>query len=116
MDSHTADDKSAEPAGSRRPGVSRRTFLRGTTLTAAAVGVAASVPGLSGLLASGTASTPALEESLVAADGDAASLSEPLVAHIRDVATGEISLFQGEREVVIRDLTLARRLATSAHP
>jgi hypothetical protein len=116
MDSHTTDDQPVEPAKAERPGVSRRTFLRGTTLTAAAVGVAASVPGLSGLLASGTASAPAVEESLIGADGETASLSEPLVAHIKDVATGEISLFHGEQEVVIRDPSLARRLATSARP
>jgi hypothetical protein len=116
MDHHRTDDEFADPAESGRAGVSRRTFLRGTTLTAAAVGIAASVPNLSGLLASGSAATPAIDESLVEADGEAAGLSEPLVAHIKDVATGEISLFHGEQEVVVHDPALARRLATSARP
>ncbi len=112
-----ASDKPAVGPDEPQPaGVSRRTFLRGTTLTAAAVGVAASVPGLSGLLAGAPSTAPEVEHSLTGAESDADGLSEPLVAHVKDLATGEMSLYQGEREVVIRDVGLARRLASSARP
>jgi hypothetical protein len=108
-------DRSPETEEPSRPGVSRRAFLRSTTLTAAAVGVAGSVPGFSGLLAAGSADAPAIEAGGAEVEGDAAQLSVPVVAHIRDLSTGEMSVFQGEREVVIRDASLARRLAASAH-
>ena len=42
--------------------------------------------------------------------------AQPLLAHVKDLSTGEISLFQGEREVVIRDPALARRLFSAARP
>jgi hypothetical protein len=32
------------------------------------------------------------------------------LAHIRDLSTGEITLFQGEQEFVVRDPALARQL------
>jgi TAT (twin-arginine translocation) pathway signal sequence len=112
-----ASDQSAAGPDEPQPfGLSRRTFLRGTTLTAAAVGVAGSVPGLSGLLAGAPSAAPEVEQSVIGAESDAAGLSDPLVAHVKDLATGEISLFQGEREIVIRDPGLALRLASSAHP
>lgn len=98
------------------PGVSRRAFLRATTLGAAAVGAAGSIPGLSGMLAGGTSDAPQVEQDLAGAEGDAASISGPIVAQVKDPSTGEISLFHGEREVVIHDVGLARRLATSARP
>ena len=39
-----------------------------------------------------------------------ASLTGPLLAHIRDLSTGEITLFQGEQEFVVRNPALARQL------
>ena len=33
---------------------------------------------------------------------DSGALTEPLVAHVKDLGTGEISLFQGEQEVIFR--------------
>jgi hypothetical protein len=110
------DSKPPKPGELRLSALSRRAFLWRTTLTAAAVGVAGSVPGLSSLIAGGTAEAPVVEDSVVGAEGDAAGLSDPLVAHVTDLSTGEISLYQGEREVVIRDAGLARRLAASARP
>ena len=43
-----------------------------------------------------------------------AALSEPLVAQVKDMTTGEMSLFQGEREVVVRIPALARSLLSAA--
>jgi hypothetical protein len=47
---------------------------------------------------------------------DSGLLSEPLVAHVKDLSTGEISLFQGEREVLVRSPALARGLMSAARP
>jgi hypothetical protein len=106
-------DSQSSPTGGGRGGVSRRTFLRRGALTAAAVGVVGSVPGLSGFLVGGAAEAPALETGATEAEGGA--MAEPLLAQIKDVNTGEISLFQGEREIVIHDSTIARSLANAAH-
>jgi len=100
----------------RLSGLSRRAFLAKGSLTAAAVGVAGSLPGLGGLLAGGAAEAPAAETGAAELEGDAAALEQPLLAHVRDLSTGEISLFQGEREVVVRDPALARRLVSAVRP
>jgi hypothetical protein len=95
-------------------GVSRRTFLGRGSLAIAAAGVLSSVPGLSGLVGAAEADAPALDASVAGAEGGAANLSEPLVAHVRDFSTGEISLFNGTREVIVRDPQLARHLVRAA--
>lgn len=96
--------------------VSRRSFLQKGSLTAAAVGVVGSVPGLSGLLASSAPELPAAETGATQVEGDVGALSEPLVAHVTNLGTGDISLYQGEREVLIRDPALASRLFSAARP
>jgi hypothetical protein len=94
--------------------VSRRTFLGRGSVTVAAAGLLSSIPGLSSLLGTAGADGPALDgaaaDGAAAADASAGSLTEPLVAHVRDVSSGEISLFTGTREVLIRDPQLANRL------
>jgi hypothetical protein len=97
-----------------RGGLSRRNFLRRGTFTAAAVAVAGSVPGLSTLVAGTTANAPAVEAGVDDVGDDAGALSEPLIAQVKDVTTGEMSLFQGEREVVVRIPELARSLLSAA--
>ena len=94
--------------------LSRRAFLRRGTLAAAAVGVVGSVPGLSGLLAGGAAEAPAVETGASEAEADVGALTQPLLAHVKDLSTGEISLFQGEQEIVIRNPAIARSLFTAA--
>jgi hypothetical protein len=93
-------------------GVSRRTFLGRGSMAVAAAGVLSSVPGLSGLLSAGETEAPAADASVAGAD--AADLSEPLVAHVRDLSTGEISLFNGTNEVIVRNPQLANQLARAA--
>ena len=106
-------DERAEQTGGWRDGLSRRSFLRRGTFTAATVAVVSSVPGLSSLVA-GTADVPAVETGASDAEMDSGVLSEPLVAHVKDVGTGEISLYQGEREVLVRSPALARSLMSAA--
>jgi len=107
-------DEGSPQAGGWREGLSRRTFLRRGTFTAAAVAVAGSIPGVSTLVASTTTEAPAVDTGLTDAASDGSSLSEPLVAQVKDLSTGEISLFQGEREVVVRSPALARGLVSAA--
>jgi uncharacterized membrane protein YbjE (DUF340 family) len=94
---------------------SRRVFLRRGTITGAAVALVGSFPGLSGLVSTAVADAPAVEPEAAAVTGDAGavSLAQPLLAHVKDLGTGEISLFQGEREVIFHDPALARRLLSA---
>jgi len=91
-------------------GMSRRAFLMRSTVATAAVGVAGSLPGLGGLLTAGAADVPAVEPEATEVSEDAGALTGPLLAHVTDLTTGEITLFQGEQEFVVRDPALARQL------
>jgi hypothetical protein len=113
MDQSERED-SGQPSGSWWDGLSRRAFLRRGAVTAAAVGVVGSVPGLSGLLVGGAAEAPAAESGATEAEGDVGALTQPLVAQVKDLGTGQISLFQGEQETVVRNPALARQLVAAA--
>jgi hypothetical protein len=100
--------------------VSRRSFLGKGSIAVAAAGVLSSVPGLSSFFSAAASEAPA-GDAAVAGDAvvagsepGAVTLSEPLVAHVRDVSSGEISLFNGTREVIVRDPQLAGRLVRAA--
>jgi hypothetical protein len=82
-------------------GLSRRTFLSSTSATAAVIGLIATVPGLAQAREAVDASTPPASTPL---------LNEPLVAYVRDPGLGEIVLYVGTREVVLRDPALVARL------
>ena len=107
------DDETTSQVGGWRGGLSRRSFLRRGTFTAAAVAVAGSVP-VSTFLATTATESPAVDNEVTDAADEAGSLTEPLVAQVKDPSTGEISLFQGEREVVVRSPALARGLMSAA--
>ena len=109
------DDETA-PSGGGPGGLSRRNFLRRGAFTTAAVAVASSVPGVSALVATTAADGPALDTGVTDAADDAGPLTEPLIAQVKDAGTGEISLFQGEREVVVHSPALARSLMSAARP
>ena len=108
------DDNSAPPPGRWREGLSRRNFLRRGAFTTAAVAVASSVPGISTLIATTASEAPAVDTGVSDAADEAGPLTEPLIAQVKDPSTGEISLFQGEREVVVRSPALARSLMSAA--
>jgi len=87
--------------------VTRRGFIKKTSVGAVALGTMATVPGMGMTAAHAAAGHPAT-------DLTAAELREPLVAHVRNVASGEIAVMVGEREVIIQDRELAARLARAA--
>jgi len=88
--------------------LNRRVFMIRSSLAVAAAGAATAMPGLLPALSAAEVDAPAADS--VVADEAVGTMSEPLVAHIRDLSTGEISLFSGEQEVVVRDPSLANKL------
>ena len=89
-------------------GVSRRTFLGRGSMAVAAAGVLSSVPG--SRACSARASQKPLPPTPLSPDRRRRRQpDEPLVAHVRDLSTGEISLFNGTREVIVRDPQLANQ-------
>lgn len=87
---------------SRMDRLTRRRFLRNTSVGAAAVGL---LPAASGLVAA--EQSPAASE----VAQEAPALTENLVALIHTAAQGELTLFVGTREIVVRDTELIARLA-----
>jgi hypothetical protein len=87
--------------------LSRRMFLKRGSVAVALAGAASSLPVLPVLSEVGD-SGPASSAPAELPDG--ADLAEPLIAHVRDLGRGEISLFVGEREVIVRDPSLATRI------
>jgi hypothetical protein len=80
----------------------RRNFLIAGGAGAAAAGVVAAVPAVAG------AQTPSPAPTALPRDATA------LVAHVADPATGTVTLFVGEREVLVHDRELVARLARAA--
>jgi hypothetical protein len=85
--------------------LTRRGFIRKTSVGAATLGALVAVPRLAEVDA---APQPH------AAGGPTAGHHEPLLAHVRNRATGEIALLVGTREVVIHDRELVMRLVKAA--
>ncbi len=93
--------------------LSRRNFLKRGSVAVAGAGLMASVPMstlLPELMGSGEAVAPASEAAAVDAS-QAGSLGDTLVAHVRNLGTGEISVMQGQREVILHDPQIASKLA-----
>jgi hypothetical protein len=84
--------------------LSRRGFIKTTSIGAATIGALATMPGL-------VAAHAAEPEMPAAASTDSA---RQLVAFVRDASRGEIILMVDEREIVIRDHELVQRLIRAA--
>ncbi len=84
--------------------VNRRSFIWQTSAGAAAVALAA------------TATTrPVQTPAISSVELSTPTITEPIAAYVRNVAAGEIAIFIGTREVVIRDAALVRQLLQAAH-
>jgi len=77
----------------------RRAFIRGAGVTAAAATAAVMVPGV----ATAASKSPS-DDGSPAPDGS-------VVAFVKDAKAGSITVMRGEREVQITDKALARKLA-----
>jgi hypothetical protein len=91
-------------------GLSRRSFLTRSSLALAAGGVATAVPGLTSMIETAQVDAPEIEGAATDGEAAAADLGGPLVAHVKDLRSGEISFYEGERQVVYKDPGLAARL------
>ena len=89
---------------------SRRQFLRRSSAVAAAAGVAAAVPATAAKALS-SRSTKEPEPKLP----NDPSVDVPVVAHVRDVRKGVVSLYTGEREIVVKNRRLAAALYHATH-
>lgn len=86
----------------------RRIFLAGSGVGAAAVGLAALTPAMTG--STDGATTVSSGALLSSAESGASTLTGSLVAVVRDVSDHEISLMVGEEEIVVHDAELVARL------
>jgi hypothetical protein len=77
----------------------RRTFLRNTGIAVAAAGAASVVPTAAGALQDDHPPVP---------DDERADIA--VVAHVRNVRKGEVVLYTGEQEVVVKNKRLAALL------
>jgi hypothetical protein len=89
----------------RMESIDRRRFLLQGGAAVAAVGVASTVP-----LTAANALNKGRGNAAHAAVPAGASLDEPVIAHLRNLQTGEVSLFKGHTEVVVKDRHLAALL------
>jgi hypothetical protein len=85
--------------------LTRRGFIKQTSVSVATIGVLAAAP-----LVAFPDAPDAVATDLSAEEASVAELSGPLVAHVRDLATGEISLMSGTQEIIYRDPELVMRL------
>jgi hypothetical protein len=103
-ESHQVDE---DASGS---GLSRRLFLRRSSLTVVAAGVASALPALPSVVTAAEEEAPAAEAEV----GEGESMTGPLIAHVKNLQSGEVSLFSGDREINILDRGLAARLFNAA--
>lgn len=93
----------------------RRVFLAGSGVGAAAVGLAAVTSAVApGSAVPGSAASADPGALLASAESAASSLTGSLVAVVHDVADTEVSLMVGEEEIVVRDRELVARLVRAA--
>lgn len=84
--------------------LTRRSFLKQTSASAATLGLLPAVPALA--VFSHSPKAPVTDLS--------ATLTRPMVAHVSDVASGEITLFVGDQEIVFHDPQIVARLIKAA--
>ncbi|MBV8967588.1 MAG: twin-arginine translocation signal domain-containing protein [Verrucomicrobia bacterium] len=85
--------------------LTRRSFLKQTSVGAATLGLLSSLPALAAI-----PDSPQATKSEV----PAAAFSGPMIAHVSDVATGEVALLVGAREFIFHDPQLVARLMKAA--
>jgi hypothetical protein len=107
LDSGPAD---ARPSFPRRSGINRRSFLKRGGVAAAAAGFIA-IPGGTAILGAFESEAPALDsEASAATETEVASMPDAVVAHVKDLSSGDISIYSGTNEVVLRNPALAAQI------
>ena len=88
--------------------MSRRNFLRNASVSVAAAGTAAAVPGVLGL--AGSVAGPDVATVI---DSTAPDVEGPVVAHVVDASTGTVAVYHGLREVVVQSPSLVSALTSA---
>jgi len=91
-----------QPAIRPRPGLSRRSVIRG------AAGLAGA--GLAAGTITGALATPTAAAARPAGQGGDANPAGPVIVHVRDVTSGEMDVFAGTSHARLTDPALAARL------
>jgi hypothetical protein len=116
-------DRGLEPSAGKVPGlregISRRVFLVRGSLVAGAAAAVSSVPGLGNLVTSAEPDAPEISGAASEAAGGAGAdigsdVGPSLVAHVINTSTGEINLYQGATQVIVRSPALAQAIARLA--
>ena len=84
--------------------LTRRSFLEQTPVTAATLALLPVMPALAAVRRAPEAAAPCFS----------AASTGSMVIHVKDVTTGEMTLFMGTREVVLRDPRLVARFVEAA--
>jgi len=84
--------------------LTRRSFLKQTSVSAATLGLLPAMPTFVAISHSPKAAGDKLQT----------TLTGPMVAHVSNLATGEITLLVGAREIVFRDPEIVARLINAA--
>ena len=94
--------------------LSRRRFLAGASMGAAATVAAAAAAG-AGMATVGTLLSAApVAAASNSAEADVTAVGSDVVVHVRNASKGELSLMVGERELVYTDRALVARLLKGA--
>jgi hypothetical protein len=99
--------------------ISRRVFLKGSSAALVAAGTLSALPAAPAVLnalesqgpADAGAADAATTEAMTAGEATAGSLTQPIIAHVQDLANGEIALYSGTSQFIVKDPQLAARLA-----
>jgi hypothetical protein len=98
------------PEQTMRAALSRRLFLTRSSMTVVAAGVVSALPALPAVVSAAESEAPAAESEVA----EGTTLAEPIFAQVKNLQTGEMSLYNGEREISILDRGLAARLFNAA--
>ena len=85
--------------------LTRRSFLKQTSVSTATLGLLPCLPALAAVPDSPRATTPELA---------APPFSGPIIAHVSDVTLGEVTLLVGAREIIFRNPQLVAQLLKAA--
>lgn len=97
-------------------GLDRRSFLVRSGTAAALLGLAASTPGGTAIISGIESDAPAVGDgAATVTDVGVPAMTDPVVAHVIDVTSGEISIYSGSQEVVLRNPGLAAQLVRASH-
>ena len=109
------DMEDGEEEGLGPSGFNRRSFLARGGAAAAMLGIVASVPGGTAILNTIESDAPELDTGgAQAVDAGTPAMTGPVVAHVTDVSTGEISIYSGTQEVILRNPALAAQLVRAS--